>query len=258
MDVPSRKGLLTNVALCPNHQYTVEWEWTVLTWSRQLRWLGTWPWSLKWLGSGPSMTFFSFLLWLAMIFPEPIVEGSQDGWDKSEACHRISFCHVFMHFRQTQEQIDTFWSAHLGAIDIIQGLSPVDLGMMFKMVVPLWTHWHRHWTTCRLMQPYKDCTTCLRELPRPDAKLKEMVNRTLLWQVKDRPRLKLKSRNWRKLVSFIGAIFFQNILLLETISRAITGVSLTLLAANDPMNSPPIHRAPWQVMSWNGTYCKGT
>ena len=45
------------------------------------------------------------------------------------------------------------------------------------------------------------------------------------------------------------AIFFLNILLLETISRAITGVSLTLLAANDPMNSPPIHRAPWQVMS---------
>eukprot|EP00438_Fugacium_kawagutii_P006803 Skav218531 [mRNA] locus=scaffold2478:334412:339538:- [translate_table: standard] len=34
------------------------------------------------------------------------------------------------------------------------------------------------------MQPYRDCTTCLRELPRPDAKLKEMVSRTLLWQVK--------------------------------------------------------------------------
>eukprot|EP00435_Cladocopium_sp_Y103_P015241 s2361_g3.t1 len=37
----------------------------------------------------------------------------------------------------------------------------------------------------RLVQPYRDCITCLRELPRPDTKLKEMVSRTLLWQVKE-------------------------------------------------------------------------
>lgn len=37
----------------------------------------------------------------------------------------------------------------------------------------------------RLMQPYRDCSTCLRELLRPDTKLKETVSRTLLWQVKD-------------------------------------------------------------------------
>ncbi|CAK9071075.1 unnamed protein product [Durusdinium trenchii] len=37
----------------------------------------------------------------------------------------------------------------------------------------------------RLLQPYRDCTTCLRELPRPDTKLKETVSRTLLWQVKE-------------------------------------------------------------------------
>lgn len=28
----------------------------------------------------------------------------------------------------------------------------------------------------RLLQPYRDCTTCLRELPRPDTKLKETVS----------------------------------------------------------------------------------
>ena len=37
----------------------------------------------------------------------------------------------------------------------------------------------------RLLQPYRDCTTCLREFPRPDAKLKETVNRPLLWQVRE-------------------------------------------------------------------------
>ena len=37
----------------------------------------------------------------------------------------------------------------------------------------------------RLLQPYRDCTTCLREFPRPDAKLKETVSRPLLWQVRE-------------------------------------------------------------------------
>jgi hypothetical protein len=38
----------------------------------------------------------------------------------------------------------------------------------------------------KLIQPYKECTTSLREMPRPDARLREVVTgRTTLWEVKE-------------------------------------------------------------------------
>jgi hypothetical protein len=40
--------------------------------------------------------------------------------------------------------------------------------------------------TSKLIQPYKECTTSLREFARPDARLREVVTgRTTLWEVKE-------------------------------------------------------------------------